>query len=91
MEKNLPYQTIRPLAPPIRLLRQLRTQLRARAVLFGKKWYYSTNLQAIGFAVNFTQDILHCSFIPTKNLGSRLDKFLETFTFSHMPTSFASG
>ena len=36
MEKNLPYQTIRPLAPPIRLLRQLMAQLRARAVLFGK-------------------------------------------------------
>ena len=51
MEKNLPSQTIRPLPPPIRVLSQLRAHLRASATLLGKKWYYGTNLQAIGFLV----------------------------------------
>ena len=55
MEKNLPYQTIRPLAPPIRLLRQLRAQLRARAVLFGKK----SGIIALTFKPLALQLILH--------------------------------
>ena len=45
MEKNLPFKAIRPL--PSRLLAHLRTSI----ALFGKKWYYGTNLQAIGFLV----------------------------------------
>ena len=44
MKKNQPSQTVQPLS-------QLRAHLRASATLFGKKWYYGTNLQAIGFLV----------------------------------------
>ena len=51
MEKNLPSQIIRPRPPPIRVLSQLRVHLRESAALFGKKLYYGTNLQVIGFLV----------------------------------------
>ena len=40
MEKNLIFQTIRPLPPRLEYLLD-----------YGKKWYYGTNLQAIGFLV----------------------------------------
>ena len=53
MEKNLPSQTIRPLPPPIKVLSRLRAHLCTSAALFGKKWYYGTNLQAIDFLVYF--------------------------------------
>ena len=53
MEKNLPFQTIRPLPSPIRVPSRLWAHLRASADLFGKKWYYGINLQAIGFLVLF--------------------------------------
>ena len=36
---------------PIRVPSRLWTHLRASTALFGKKWYYGTNLQAIGFLV----------------------------------------
>ena len=58
MEKNLPSQTIRPLPPPIRVPSRLRTHPRASATLFGKKWYYGTNLQAIGFLVPFIHEVV---------------------------------
>ena len=51
MEKNLPFQTIGPLPPTIKVPSQLWVHLRASTGLFGKKWYYGTNLQAIGFLV----------------------------------------
>ena len=53
MEKNLPFQTIRHLRPLIRVPSRLWAHLRASTDLFGKKWYYSSNPQAIGFLVFF--------------------------------------
>ena len=49
MEKNLPFQTIPPLPPPIRALSQLWAHLCASTDHFGKKWYYGTNLQTLAF------------------------------------------
>ena len=57
MEKNLPSQTIRPLPPLIRGLSRLRANFRASAALPRKKWYYGTNLEAIGFLVTFSHVI----------------------------------
>ena len=51
--ENLPSQAIRPIPPPIRVLSRLMAHLRTSATLFGKKWCYGTNLQAIGFLVCF--------------------------------------
>ena len=51
MKKNQPSQTVQPLPRQIIVISQLRAHLRASATLFGKKWYYGTNLQAIGFLV----------------------------------------
>ena len=51
MEKNQQSQTIQPLPLPIRVLPRLRTHPQTTAALFGKKWYYGTNLQATGFLV----------------------------------------
>ena len=51
MEKNSLSQTIRPLPPPIRARPRLWAHLQTSAALFGIKWYYSTNIPAIGFLV----------------------------------------
>ena len=51
MEKNLLSQTIRPLLRPIRVLLRLMTHPQTTTALFGKKWYYGTNLQTTGFLV----------------------------------------
>ena len=51
MKKNLLSKAIRPLPSPIRVLPRLRCHLPTSATLFRKKWYYGTNLQAIGFLV----------------------------------------
>ena len=58
MEKNLPFETIRPLPPPIRIPSRLWAHFRASTTLFGKKWCYGTNLEAIGFLVFFFSDRL---------------------------------
>ena len=65
MEKNLSSQTIRPLSPAIRVFSRLRTHLCASAALFRKKWYYGTNLEAIGFLV-------------TRNREREIESTLET-------------
>ena len=65
------------LAPPssIRIPSRLWAHLRASTALFGKKWYYSTNIQAIGFLVLFKVDKNHNSLLTNKH---RL-KFLKNY------------
>ena len=51
MGKNLPFQTIRPLFPRLEYLLDYGPIFVQAALFLEKKWYYSTNLQAIGFLV----------------------------------------
>ena len=56
MEKNGEKSTIPNYSTPpspIRVPSQLWAHPRASTALFGKKWFYGTNLQAIGFLVYF--------------------------------------
>ena len=59
MDTNLSFQTIRPLPPQIRVPSHLWAHLRASTTLFGKKWYYGTNLQTICFLVSFEEVIVN--------------------------------
>ena len=67
MEKNPPFQTIPPLPPPL---------------YSEKKWYYGTNVKAIGFLVCFNWDSLHArlnSYYKAWSYNKRKHKKIKAY------------